>query len=184
MLRSTTVVPRAEMRGRKKAGTITLDRQSRFRRRILLATDDGRELMLDLAEPTYLADGDGLALEDGSVVTVKAAAEDLMEIHAHSVLELARIAWHLGNRHTPAEVTDHAIYIQPDHVLAEMVAGLGAHIHLVKRPFEPEGGAYGGQRPIDEPGHHHHGHHHHGHDHAHDHDHPPKARGNPRSRRP
>ena len=78
---------------------------------------------------------------------------------------LARIAWHIGNRHTPAEITAEAIYIKPDHVLAEMVAGLGAHVHMVRRPFEPEGGAYGSKGPLQQ------GHHHGGHDHKHDHDH-------------
>jgi urease accessory protein len=88
-----------------------------------------------------------------------------MEIHATDALALARIAWHLGNRHTPAQITASAILIQPDHVLAEMVEGLGAHVHRVKRPFEPEGGAYGGHGPL-HSGHHHH-HHHGDHDHHH-----------------
>jgi urease accessory protein len=157
MLTATRVVRSGERAGLKPLDTITLDRQSRHRRRMVLRTDGGRELLLDLPEATYLADGDGLAIE-GGVILVKAAPEPLMEIHAHDALELARIAWHLGNRHTPAEITPHAIYIQPDHVLAEMVSGLGGHIHDVTRPFEPEGGAYGGHGPLHK-GHHHHHHH-------------------------
>jgi urease accessory protein len=147
---------------------ITLDRQSRFRRRVLLTTDGGRELLLDLPEATYLADGDALAV-DGGAILVKAAAEDLLEIHAPDARALATIAWHLGNRHTPAEITPGAIYIQPDHVLAELVEQLGAHVHRVRRPFEPEGGAYGGKGPLHSGHHHHHsgGHHHHHHDHGH-----------------
>lgn len=158
------------MVGVEVVDTITLDRQSRYRRRVLLTTDGGRELLLDLPEATYLADGDGLAVE-GGVVLVKAAAEDLLEIHAHDALALATIAWHLGNRHTPAEITRGAIYIQPDHVLAELVVQLGAHVHRVRRPFEPEGGAYGGKGPLHSGHHHHGGRHHHDHDHAHDHHH-------------
>jgi urease accessory protein len=168
-LRAFSVLRVGQLAGIEIVDTITLDRQSRYRRRVLLTTDRGRELLLDLPEATYLAHGDGLAVEGGAVL-VKAAAEDLLEIHAQDALALATIAWHLGNRHTPAEITRGAIYIQPDHVLAELVEQLGAHVHRVRRPFEPEGGAYGGKGPL-HSGHHHHigGHHHH--DHAHDHHH-------------
>ena len=170
-LRASAALKADKLAGRPIVDTITLDRQSRYRRRVLLTTDGGRELLLDLPEATYLADGDGLAVEGGAVL-VKAAAEDLPEIHAHDALALATIAWHLGNRHTPAEITRGAIYIQPDHVLAELVEQLGAHVHRVRRPFEPEGGAYGGKGPL-HSGHHHHGggHHDHTHDHGHSHSH-------------
>ncbi len=183
MLKAERVIRKAELGMRIAIDTITLDRQSRYRRRIALATDRGHEFLLDLPEATYLASGDALELSNGALVKVVAAPEDLLEIHVHDALELARIAWHLGNRHTPAEVTAKAIYIQPDHVLAEMVEGLGAHVHRVKRPFEPEGGAYGGHGPL-QSGHHHghghshdhdHDHGHHGHDHGHSHAHPAPA---------
>ena len=168
MLRATAIVRKADFGTRIAIDSITLDRQARFRRRILLATDRGHELMLDLPEATYLAGGDALDLGNGTYVKIVAAPEPLLEIHAHGPVELARIAWHIGNRHTPAEITRDAIYIQPDHVLAEMVTGLGAHVHAVTRPFEPEGGAYGGKGPLLES---HHGHSHHPHLHDHDHDH-------------
>ena len=169
-LRAEAVLRAGGLAGVAVVDTITLDRQSRYRRRVLMTTDGGRELLLDLPEATYLADGDAFAVAGGAVL-VKAAAEDLLEIHAQDALALATIAWHLGNRHTPAEITRGAIYIQPDHVLAELVEKLGAHVHRVRRPFEPEGGAYGGKGPL-HSGHHHHGggHHHHG-EHTHDHDH-------------
>lgn len=169
-LRASAILRADALAGTKIVDTITLDRQSRYRRRVLLTTDNGRELLLDLPEATYLAHGDGLVVE-GGVVVVQAATEDLLEIHAHDALALATIAWHLGNRHTPAEITRGAIYIQPDHVLAELVEQLGAHVHRVRRPFEPEGGAYGGKGPLHSGHDHHGGHHHHDHDHAHDHDH-------------
>jgi urease accessory protein len=172
-LRAPAVLRADSLAGAAIVDTITLDRQSRFRRRVLLTTDGGRELLLDLPEATYLADGDALAV-DGGAVLVKAAAEDLLEIHAPDALALATIAWHLGNRHAPAEIGRGAIYIQPDHVLAELVEQLGAHVHRVRRPFEPEGGAYGGKGPLHSGHHHHHGggpHHHHHHDHGHDHSH-------------
>jgi urease accessory protein len=132
-----------------------------------MESDRGHKFLLDLAEATYLEHGDALELSNGALVKVQAAAEDLLEIHAHDALALARIAWHIGNRHTPAEITEHAIYIKPDHVLAEMVEGLGAHVHQVNRAFEPEGGAYGSKGPLQK------GHHHgdHDNDHSHDHDH-------------
>lgn len=168
-LRATRVIRRQDASGRITIDTITLDREARYRRRIALATDRGHAFLLDLPEATYLAHGDALELSNGALVKVVAAPEDLLEIHAHDPVELARIAWHIGNRHTPAEITRAAIYIQPDHVLEEMVAGLGGHVHRVRRPFEPEGGAYGGKGPLQQ-GHHHHGggDHHHHHDHAHD----------------
>lgn len=150
--------------------SITLDRAGRYRRRIALVTDGGARFLLDLPEATYLAAGDALALDDGRLIAVRAAEEDLLEIHAADATALARIAWHIGNRHTPAEITPQAIYIQPDHVLAEMVAGLGGHVHRIRRPFEPEGGAYGGKGPL-ERGHHHHGPGGHTHDHPHEHAH-------------
>lgn len=168
MLRATAVVRRADLGRRITIDTITLDREARWRRRIAMKTDRGHEFLLDLAEATYMAHGDALELSNGALVKVQAAPEDLMEIHAHDAPSLARIAWHIGNRHTPAEITDHAIYIKPDHVLAEMVEGLGAHVHRVTRPFEPEGGAYGTKGPL-QGGHHHHGGH--AHDDSHDHGH-------------
>jgi urease accessory protein len=148
--------------------TITLDRAHRYKRRLVLTSDGGEEFLLDLAEPTYMAHGDALQLENEALIRVQAAAEPLLEIHAAGA-ELARIAWHIGNRHIPAEVTDGALYIQPDHVLEAMVVGLGAHVHHVSRPFEPEGGAYGGKGPLDKG--HSHGGGHHAHDHAHPHHH-------------
>ena len=179
MHRATSLIRRAAFGGRIAVDSITLDRQARYRRRVLLTTDRGHEVMLDLAEATYMAHGDALELANGTFVKIVAAPEPLLEIHAPSAgnlgaIELARIAWHIGNRHTPCEITGDAIYIQPDHVLAEMVQGLGAHVHSVTRPFEPEGGAYGGKGPLIES---HHGHSHgagHAHSHDHDHSHPPK----------
>jgi len=180
MLRATAVIRRADLGQRITIDTVTLDREARYRRRIAMESDRGHKFLLDLAEATYLAHGDALQLSNAALVKVQAAPEDLLEIHAHDALALARIAWHIGNRHTPAEIAVHAIYIKPDHVLAEMVEGLGAHVHHVRRPFEPEGGAYGSKGPLQKGHHHHGGHGHaqsddhghaHGHEHAHDHGH-------------
>lgn len=138
---------------------VTLTRQERYRRRLAMVTECGREFLLDLPEATYLAPGAGLLLEDEGVVVVRAAREPLLKITAATPLALTKLAWHLGNRHTPAEVTDGAIYIQPDHVLADMVRGLGATVSELSRAFEPEGGAYGGHGAV-----------HRGHHHTHDRD--------------
>lgn len=178
--RANSVISRKDRDAKPIAESITLDREARYRRRLALTTDGGLAFLLDLPEATYLAHGDALQLDDGRLIEVRAAPEDLLEIHAHDTLPLARIAWHIGNRHTPCEITPSALYIQPDHVLAEMVEGLGGHVHRVRRPFEPEGGAYGGKGPLLESHHHgpggnshghdhEHGHHHHGHDHPHGH---------------
>jgi urease accessory protein len=123
---------------------------------------NGTEFLLDLAEAIALRDGDALVLEDRRLVAVRAAPEPLAEIVAHTAPELLRVAWHLGNRHLPAQLGTTSIRIRRDHVIEEMVEGLGAHVQHVEAPFDPEGGAYAGG------GHHHyhdHGHHHHHHDH-------------------
>jgi urease accessory protein len=125
----------------------------RFRRRIKLVTDAGAELLLDLPKAVALGDGDGLKLEGGGWIGVRAAAEPLVELTGEPSL-LLRLAWHLGNRHTPAQLLPGALRIRPDHVLVEMARGLGANAREVAAPFQPESGAYAQ-----------------GHVHAHGHDH-------------
>jgi urease accessory protein len=170
MLRATTVVRKAAVKPERVADTVVLDHDGRHRRRMALTGTDGLAFLLDLEKATVLNDGDGLKLEDGRLVQVKAAAQKLLEVRAENPLRLLRVAWHIGNRHTPAEITADAIYIEEDHVLAEMVRGQGCSVTAVERPFQPEKGAYdqGGH------GHHHghdHGHDHHDHGHAHAHEH-------------
>lgn len=155
---TATAVERRDSDGARAANvsdTITIDRAGRYRRRVALTTDGGQPLLLDLPTATYLADGDILVAGANRIV-VRAAAEPLMEVRADSAAQLARIAWHVGNRHTPAEIADNALYLQRDHVLAEMIIGLGGYVEMVVRAFEPEGGAYGGHTTLSR-GHHHHG---------------------------
>jgi urease accessory protein len=161
MKRANAIIAKGASRLEGELPTITLDREERYRRRITWTTDDGAKFLLDLAEATYLPHGTGLVFDDGSIVIVHAAPEELLQITTHNgdAHALARIAWHIGNRHTPAEITSDAIFILPDHVLAEMVQGLGGIVARVSRPFEPEGGAYGGHGSL-ERGHHHHDHNH------------------------
>jgi urease accessory protein len=122
--------------------TVLLDHDLRHRRRIALRGEAGTEFLLDLSEATVLRDGDMLVLEDGRAIAVKAAPEPLAEIVADDPAALARIAWHIGNRHLPAAIFTGRLLIRRDHVIEEMVRGLGAYVRHVAEPFEPEGGAY------------------------------------------
>jgi urease accessory protein len=90
-----------------------------------------------------LHDGDGLVLDDGSIILVAGKCEALVEIAAAGAQELARLAWHIGNRHTDVQVVGERLRIRQDRVLEEMLRGLGAHLTAVEAPFEPEPGAYG-----------------------------------------
>ena len=127
---------------------VVLDAGDRVRRRIVLTTEKGMKLLLDFPEPVMLRDSDGLVLDDGSIVVVAGQAEALIEISAKTPLDLLRLAWHIGNRHTDAQFTDKAFRIRRDHVLEEMVKGLGAATKEIEAAFEPE-------QPLAPHGHHH-----------------------------
>ena len=101
------------------------------------------EFLLDLPEVPALKDGDNLALEDGRLIAVRAAPERLLEITCTDAHHLACIAWHLGNRHLATEIGEEKLLIRYDHVIADMVKGLGASAREIEAPFNPEGGAYG-----------------------------------------
>ena len=126
-----------------RAGTVTLSYLERHRRRLRLVTDQGEPLLLDLAKAMLLGEGDGLQLDDGGFVEVKAANEALLEIRAGSA-GLPRLAYHLGNRHLPIQLLADALLIRDDHVIAHMVRGLGGEVRAVTVPFTPEAGAYAG----------------------------------------
>ncbi|MCW5747656.1 MAG: urease accessory protein UreE [Alphaproteobacteria bacterium] len=135
--------------------SITLIYDDRYRRRLRLLGDGGTDFLLDLPEPTVLRDGDGLLLDDGGYVRVKAADEPLVEIRAGDPALFTRLAWHLGNRHLPTQIDGARMLIRDDHVIVDMLRGLGAEVRRVSAPFNPEGGAYGQYN------------HDHGHPHAH-----------------
>ncbi|MEM6905905.1 MAG: urease accessory protein UreE, partial [Pseudomonadota bacterium] len=120
--------------------TVTLDYEARYFRRRMVTTDGGREVLVDLAEAQAFADGDQVTAADGTALTIRAAAEPWVEVRGPA---LARLAWHIGNRHTPCEVREGCLLIQRNHVLEEMLIGLGARVTPVEAPFQPEGGAYG-----------------------------------------
>ncbi|HZB37249.1 MAG TPA: urease accessory protein UreE [Beijerinckiaceae bacterium] len=174
MLRATAIVRKAAVKSDRVADTVTLDHEGRHRRRVALKGEGGLDFLLDLDKAAVLNDGDAVKLEDGRLVLVEAAPQSLLEIRAENPLRLMRIAWHIGNRHTPAEIAADAIYIEDDHVLAEMVRGQGGTATPVTRPFQPERGAYEHDCGHDHGhphGHAHDLHHDHGHDHHHDHGH-------------
>ena len=180
MLRATSVVRKAAVKADRITGTVVLTHEDRQRRRVMLTMVDGSEFLLDLDKATDLNAGDALKLENGNLVLVNAAAQHLLEIRAENPLRLMRVAWHIGNRHTPAEITDSALYIEDDHVLAEMIRGQGCSLTKVTRPFTPERGAYDhgghdhGAHQEANPAHGEPGHVHGpecGHDHSHDHTH-------------
>ena len=167
MQTATSTTRKAAVKVERIIDSVSLDHEGRHRRRIVLKGEKGLEFLLDLDKATVLNDGDAVKFEDGSLVLIKAAPQTLLEVRAENPLRLLKTAWHIGNRHTPCEITAEALYLEDDHVLAEMIRGLGCSTSIVSRPFQPERGAY------DDHGHSHghHGHSHDHHDHKHDHDH-------------
>lgn len=129
-------------------GEVSLDYEGRLLRRKKLTCAAG-DFLVDLPEVTSLEDGDALELSDGRQILVRAKPEPVMVIRGH----LARLAWHIGNRHTPCRIEADRLIIRQDHVLEAMLRKLGAEICHKTLPFRPEGGAYGHGRTF-------------GHDHA------------------
>lgn len=122
--------------------TLALPYERRCKSRLRTALVGGEEVGLFLERGTILRGGDCLVADDGRIVRVQSAVEDLMEVRAESAESLARAAYHLGNRHTPVQVGDRTLRFAADHVLAEMLTGLGVEVRDVSAPFEPESGAY------------------------------------------
>ncbi len=121
---------------------LTLSYEERHRRRALLRSGAGQDILLDLPRPVMLEDGDGLQLPDGGWIAVRAALEPLIEVSAAVPFLLCRLAWYLGNRHLPAQIDGDRILIHPDHVIEAMLTHLGARLRSVHEPFRPERGAY------------------------------------------
>jgi urease accessory protein len=133
---------------------VLLDFDARQVRRRRLVTQGGEAFLVDLPRTVGLHGGDAFVLQDGRLIGVVAAEEDLIEVTG----DLARLAWHIGNRHAPCQIGPDRLLIRRDHVLRGMLTGLGAAVRDVRAPFLPEGGAYGEGRTM-------------GHAHGHDHDH-------------
>ncbi|SOC55564.1 urease accessory protein [Chromohalobacter canadensis] len=144
--------------------TLTLPFEQRCRGRLKAVSDTGRELGLFLDRGPVLRDGDGLRAENGEVVRVCAAEEPVVTARIASGLPLARLSYHLGNRHVQLAIGDDInggwVRFPPDHVLEALAERLGATLEHHTAPFDPESGAYAAGEA-----------HHHTHDHAHEHTH-------------
>ncbi len=150
-MRALRVLPAGGWDPALEADQVVLEFDLRHRRRITLTTQSGAALLLDLPDTKHLRDGDGLETETGAIVRVQARPEPLLELTANDTTGLARLAWHLGNRHLPVQILHGALRIRHDHVIAAMVEALGGTVRDVTAPFDPETGAYGAGG-----GHHHH----------------------------
>ncbi len=157
----------------RASDTLTLPYERRVLGRLKATSDAGRELGLFLDRGPVLRDGDGLRAESGEVIRVRAADEPVVTARVAAGLPLARLAYHLGNRHVQLALGEDArggfVRFPPDHVLEELAERLGASIERLDAPFDPEPGAY--QQPGGHSHSHGHGHHHHEHDHGHHHAH-------------
>jgi urease accessory protein len=124
------------------SATATLDWDQRHRRRIRLTLDQGGDFLLDLEHAAVIHDGDALELDDGRLIAVRAADEPVCDAFAQSPEHMARIAWHLGNRHLAVQIMTDRLRIRDDHVIVAMLEDLGVRVERRMAPFTPEGGAY------------------------------------------
>ena len=141
MLTSSRLLPALLVKPHQVIDTLTLPHNERHKRKFAFTCDKGTEVMLDLEKAIHMKDGEALVTERG-LIFIQAANEECLEISSSNPARLLKLAWHIGNRHTPAEITETAIYIEYDHVLEQMVRGLGATTSKVTRQFQPEEGAY------------------------------------------
>jgi urease accessory protein len=135
--RATRVLPAGSWTG--AADHIALDYDGRFLRRKRLCTAAGAEFLVDLPEVVNLTGGEAFALDDGRLIELRCGLEPVLSIAG----DLARLAWHIGNRHTPCQIEAARLVIRDDHVLEAMLRGLGARVEKRMEPFRPESGAYG-----------------------------------------
>ncbi len=152
--RSTHILPPGAGGHPTPIDIVVLAHDQRHVRRKLLHMQHDDVVMLDLKEPVQLAHGDLLLTETGETIEVIAAEELLYEVTPRDRLHLVELAWHLGNRHLPAQIEEARVLILRDHVIRDMLLGLGAVVREVSEPFHPVRGAYHGSG---------HGHHHHSH---------------------
>jgi urease accessory protein len=174
MPRATSVLTAADRKPGNVVDTLILPYAQRQVQQGFLFGVKGTCVEIDLAEPTRLRTDDALVLEDGGVIEIVAEPEPLIEARAADLAALARLAWHLGDRHVPVQVLERRIRLRRDAAIETLLESLGAKLSAIDAPFEPEGGAYeathGGHDHDHGHDHHHHGH---GHDHrdGHHHDH-------------
>ena len=121
---------------------IILDYDNRNKRRSVMKTENNQKIILDLKNLKVIDDQSVFVLDDDSYVFVKSKPEKLLQITANNSKKLNQIIWHIGNRHTAAEIENKIFYISYDYVLEDMIIKLGGKVESVKRPFNPEKGAY------------------------------------------
>lgn len=143
MLRVTEIIRSENVDARSASDRVVLDAGDRQRRRITMSGENGTAFLLDLEKPVMLRDGDGLLLDDGALVLVEGVKEPLIEIAAANSLDTVRLAWHLGNRHTDVQIAGDKIRIRRDHVLEDMLRGLGAKLSPIEAAFDPESDTHG-----------------------------------------
>jgi urease accessory protein len=151
----------------KRAAVVALDWDARQKSRLEATDDRGVRVAIFLARGTVMRGGDVLVADDGTLIVVRAAPQVLMAVRATAAAALVRAAYHLGNRHVPVDIRTDSLRFEPDHVLGDMLRGLGFEVSSIEDGFEPEAGAYHAHAQAavhdrDE---------HHGHDHPHDHPH-------------
>src|SRR3982751_5798129 len=169
MPRATRVLRAAERRDTTAADTLILAHAQRQAQKGFLFGVRGTCVELDFAEPVRLRTDDALVLDNGGLVEIVAEPEPLIEARAADLPALARLAWHLGDRHVPVQILERRLRFKPDPAIEALLHSLRAKVVAIDAPFEPEGGAYAA--PAGDHHHHDHDHHHHGHDHAHGHAH-------------
>ena len=125
--------------GHKADEFVILDYHARFLRRKVLETEGGLKFLVDLPKTRSISKNEAFALEDGRLVGVVFADEELLQIKG----DLLKFAWHIGNRHVPCQIEEARLLIENDHVIKEMLINLGAEVETISEPFNPEGGAYG-----------------------------------------
>lgn len=142
MAARATSFRRAESLGEDPFALVVLDADERHIRRKRITLANGEDVLVDFEKPVKLEHGDGLVLEDGRVARVLAAEEELMEVRAKDSRHLVLLAWHIGNRHLPAQIGDNRILLRRDTVIRQMLEALGASVRDVTERFAPEHGAY------------------------------------------
>src|SRR5215217_6202709 len=158
MLRVVRVLGVGAAGGKPPIDSVMVDAQQRRAQTAILTGVNGTQIGMMLPDPVHLRMGDTLELDDGSLVEVVVAPEPLIEIRGNDLTHLARLAWHLGDRHVPVQVLSKRLRMRPDPALEALLQNLDARLTPIEAPFEPEGGAYAPRSLHD----------HHAHDHSHD----------------
>ena len=146
MIKGNKIILGKLSKGLASSDSVTLNYDNRYRRRIAMKTDGGKDFLLDLAKTTELRSGDLIELEDGRFIEVKAASEKLMKATSDEPLLILKAAWHIGNRHLSCEIQMDNLILRFDHVILQMLENLGLTLEVINQPFNPEGGAYGDTR--------------------------------------